>query len=286
MRRERDRLAFWPIRDFSTLASLLHLEVTPMSEQFHFDVDGERLTALVYTARKPIGSTLLLGHGASGGQRDRFIIDYATGLALRGVLVVTYDFPFIEHGHKRPDRDEVLQASCHAAIAAARQCRPKNHLFIGGKSLSGRVATEVAAAGGEEIDELAGLVVLGYPLHPLGKPVAQRPPHLRELRAPALFVQGTRDPFGTPDELRGVAAKLQTGSEIHAVDGGDHSFSVPRRGPLTQGEVHAGIQDEIARWISEVASAPRALSSDPRRPRPIASHLRTQLRALRRSASS
>jgi alpha-beta hydrolase superfamily lysophospholipase len=143
-----------------------------MTERFSFDVDGERLTALAYHPKKPMGATFLLGHGASAGQRDTLITEYAAALAERGVLVVTYDFPFIERGQERPDRDEVLQAACRAAIVAARQCRPKNRLFVGGKSLGGRVASEVVEAGGEEeeIDDVAGVVILGYPLHPLDSP--------------------------------------------------------------------------------------------------------------------
>ncbi len=257
-----------------------------MSERFYFDINGERLTALVYTALKPLGSTLLFGPGASVGQHDRFIVDYATGLAERGLLVVTYDFPFMEHRRHKPDRNEVLEACCRAAIAAARECRPKNRLFIGGKSLGGRVASEVAAAGGEAVDDLAGIVLLGYPLHPVGKPVASRTRHLHDLRVPALFVQGTRDVFGTPDELRRALGALPKWSEVHAVDGGDHSFSVPKRGPVTQGEVHAEIQYDIARWISEIASVPKATAGAPARPRSIGSPVRAQLRALRRTATS
>ena len=262
-----------------------------MTERFHFEVDGEELTAVVYAATKPIGATLLLGPGASGGQRDRFIVDYATALAERGVLVVTYDFPFSAHGRRAPDPNEVLEECCRAAIVAAGQCRPKNRLFVGGKSLGGRVASEVVAAGGEEVDGVVGVVVLGYPLHAIGKPEAARTRHLPDLRVPALIVQGTRDAFGTADELRSVLDGLPEGSEIHAVDGGDHSFAVGRHG-RSQGDVDASIHDEIARWISATASAPRRSagagrsSSRPSGAGQAASHLRRQLRAMRRQASS
>lgn len=256
-----------------------------MAERFSFDVDGERLTAFVYTAaRKPLGSTLLLAHGASAGQRSTFIVDYATGLAERGVLVITYDFPFAQHGQRSPNSNEALRACCRAAIVAARQCRPRNRLFIGGKSLGGRISTEVAAEGGEEVDDLAGIVVLGYPLHPVGRPAALRSHHLRDLRLPVMFVQGTRDVFGAPDELRQVLPRAR-GSEIHVVDGGDHSFSVPKRSPLTQAEVHEGIKDAIALWMSAIGSGRGATSPLPK-VRPIPSRVRSQLRALRRGPGS
>lgn len=257
-----------------------------MSERFHFDVGGERLTSFVYAPVKPLGSTLLLGHGASTGQKDPFMVDFAHGLAERGVLVVTYEFPFMAHARRSPDHHDVLEACCRAAIVGAQQCRPKNRLFIGGKSLGGRVASDVVAAGGDEVADLAGIVVLGYPLHPVGKPAASRGRNLRDLQVPMLVVQGTRDVFGTPDELRRVVGTLPRGSEIHLVDGGDHSFAVSRRSPQTQREVNGGIQDEIARWISETASASKAAVSAPLRPRPIASRVRAQLRMLRRSAGS
>jgi predicted alpha/beta-hydrolase family hydrolase len=269
-----------------------------MPERFHFDVDGEKLTAIVYPAVKPLGSTLLLGHGASAGQRDRFMVDYATGLAERGVLVVTYDFPFMEHGRRNPDSSDVLAACCRAATVAARQCRPKNRLFIGGKSLGGRIASEVAAAGGDEVDDLSGIVLLGYPLHPVGKRTALRWRHLLDLRVPALFVQGTRDVFGTPDDLRGLLSALPPNSEVHAVSGGDHSFTVSKRGPLTQSQVHAEIMDDVARWIAAVPSAAKA-KARPKvkatqrvraRPQPsaarAASRVREGLRSLRRSTSA
>lgn len=254
-----------------------------MAERFFFEVEGERLTALAYRPTKPIGSTLLFGHGVRGGQHDRFVTEYAAGLAERGVLVVTYDFPFVEHGRRNPDHDEVLQASCRAAIVAAQQCRPKNRVFVGGKSLGGRVASEVVAAGGEDVADVAGVVVLGYPLHPLGKPKISRARHLGDLGVPILLVQGTRDPFGTPEELRPLFASLPKGSKIHTVDGGDHSFAVGKRGHLTQREVDSGVQDEIAGWLSEIASLPKTARA---RPRPIASRLGAQLRTLRRTASS
>lgn len=253
-----------------------------MPQRFRFDVEGEPLPAVVYAASKPLGLTLLLGHGASGAQRDAFIVDHALGLADRGVLVVTYDFPYVAAGRSRPDRNEVLEASCRAAVLAARQCRPKNRLFIGGKSLGGRVACEVAASG---VEEIHGVVLLGYPLHAVGQPYAPRWGRLRDLRVPALIVQGTRDVFGTPAQLGTVLAELPEGTRIHAVEGGDHSFALPPRRRGEQGQVHDSIMDEIAEWMSLVGTAPLAQPGTPR-PRPIAPRIGDQLRSLRVSASS
>jgi len=226
-----------------------------MAERFLFDVGRERLTAIVHRPSKPLGFTLLLGHGMTGGQRGEFIGDYAAGLSDRGVLVVTYEFPFAAHGRRSPDPNMVLEASCRRAAVAARQCRPRNLLFLGGKSLGGRVASEVVATGGSEVDDVAGVVLLGYPLHTIGRPEAPQWRHLGDVRVPVLIVQGTRDVFGTPMEIRPVLTPLPRGSRIFTVDGGDHSFTVPTRGGRTQADVHAGIQDEIVQWMSEVALA-------------------------------
>jgi predicted alpha/beta-hydrolase family hydrolase len=260
-----------------------------MTERFRFEVDGERLDALVYRPLKPIGATLLLGHGASSGQDGQFMRTYAADLAERGLLVVTYDFPFMARGRRRPDPDEVLQATCRAAIAAARQCRAKNRLFVGGKSLGGRVAAEVVAAGDEEVADVAGVVLLGFPLHPIGRRAPSRSHLLRSLAKPVLFVQGTRDVFGTADELRPIAERLPSGSEIHAVEGGDHSFVVThngsKRASRTDGAVEAEIDDEIVRFVERLApTSPEA------RPLPFAkrvsTRVRSRLRALRHGAST
>ena len=251
-----------------------------MPERFPIDVDVDRVTAIAYSPAQPLGLTLLFSHGASAGQHDPFVVAYATAIARRGVLVVTYNFPFAEHGLSAPDKSEVLEACVRADIVGARQCRPKNSLFIGGKSLGGRVASKVAAAGGAEMAGVLGLVILGYPLHPLGKPTQRRSRHLSQVDVPVLFVQGSRDVFGTAEELRDVAAGLPKGTELYVAEGGDHSFAVSKHGPL----LHETIQDEIVRWMVEVTEtkgAARAIA----KPRPIAARLGRQLRSLHRSSS-
>jgi predicted alpha/beta-hydrolase family hydrolase len=117
---------------------------------------------------------------------------------------------------------------------------------IGGKSMGGRIASQIAAAGE---DGVAGLVFLGYPLHPPGRPDKLRSEHLGRIRAPMLFVQGSRDAFGTPDELRAALAGAKAAAELLVVDGGDHSFKVPKRGALSQDQVYDGVLDEIVRWL-------------------------------------
>jgi uncharacterized protein len=208
--------------------------------------------ALVYPASPSAraGVTLILGHGAGAPQSSDFMVDFAEGLARRGADVVTFNFLYMEQGRRLPDRSEALEACFRAVIAAARarEDLAAGRLVIGGKSLGGRMASHLGAAG---VDGLAGLVFLGYPLHPPGQPEKLRAAHLARIRQPMLFVQGSRDAFGTPEELGPILEPLGPFARVYVVEGGDHSFAVPKRGAVPQSEVFARAQDEITRWLRE-----------------------------------
>jgi len=207
------------------------------------------VTALRYPAAEPAGAlTLVLGHGAGAPQTSDFMVAFAQALADRGFSTVTFNFPYMEQGRRLPDRAPVLEAAFRAVIAAVRDRADaaRVRLVIGGKSLGGRMASHVAAAG---LEGLAGLVFLGYPLHPPARPERLRAEHLARIREPMLFVQGSRDAFGTPEELAPLLAPLGPAVRVHVVEGGDHSFAVPKRGPVPQAQVFARVQDEIARWL-------------------------------------
>ncbi len=210
--------------------------------------DGESVAAIRYAAasRRGSGMTLILGHGAGAGQRSAFMIDFATGLAGRGIDVVTFDFPYMERGRRLPDPNERLEACYRAVIDGVRRDRgiKGRGLAIGGKSMGGRIASQVAAG----LSDLAGVVLLGYPLHPPGKPRQLRIKHLPAIAAPLLFVQGARDAFGTEDELRPVLAALPS-AELYLVKDGDHSFKVPKRAGVAQAQIYAAIQDKIDAWL-------------------------------------
>jgi len=195
---------------------------------------------------------LILAHGAGAPQSSAFMVDFARGLARRGYHAVTFNFPYTEQGRRLPDRAPVLEACFRDVIAAirARGELAAGPLVIGGKSMGGRIASHLAAQG---VADLAGLVALGYPLHPPGRPERLRAEHLARIRPPTLIVQGSRDAFGTPEELRPALAPLGAAVTLHVVEGGDHSFKVPKRGPITQEQVFERVQDEIARWIRLVS---------------------------------
>jgi predicted alpha/beta-hydrolase family hydrolase len=156
------------------------------------------------------------------------MVDFAAALADRGVDVLTFNFLYTEERRKAPDRTPLLEACYRAVVQAARSHAPfaGNKVFIGGKSMGGRMATHLAAADDATAAALSGVVVLGYPLHPPGKPEQLRVEHLPRITVPMLIIQGERDPFGSPDELRPHFASLGERATIHAVAGGDHSLAV------------------------------------------------------------
>ena len=216
---------------------------------------GAATTALVYESARHRGhpatatDTLILGHGAGAGQRSAFMVDFAHALSALGVNVVTFNFLYTEQGRRIPDRAPALEACYRAVIEAvhANVDAAGRAPFVGGKSMGGRIATQVAAA--DPRLRLAGLVLLGYPLHPPGRPTQRRDGHLPAIARPMLFVQGTRDAFGTPDELAPIVSTLQPAPTVHVVARGDHSFKLPKKDPAAQADVYADVQHAIVEFI-------------------------------------
>lgn len=198
---------------------------------------------------------LVLAHGAGAGQTHPFMVATARGLARRGVDVVTFDFPYMAKRRGAPDRPPVLEASFRRAIDAARAWSRSPRMFIGGKSMGGRIATHLGAQAGNaeaapdgRIDGLDGIVALGYPLHPPGKPDQPRIAHLPDIAVPVLIVQGERDAFGTPAELEPVVRTMRARVTLHVVAGADHSLSV--RGKKGAA-IHDDVLDVIRRWMDQ-----------------------------------
>ncbi|HXX68403.1 MAG TPA: alpha/beta fold hydrolase, partial [Polyangiaceae bacterium] len=212
------------------------------ARRFSFDVLGSTTSALSYPASAERRATLpratlLLAHGAGAPQTHPWMVRIAHAVSARGLDVVTFNFLYAQASRRAPDRNDVLEATFRAAIAAVRTQGEvvASRLFIGGKSMGGRIATQVAAAGGAGALDVAGLVLLGYPLHPPGKPGQRRASHLPNVRAPMLFVQGSRDAFGTPAELGPIVADLGPRTRLFVVEGGDHSLATSKRtGPTLE----------------------------------------------------
>lgn len=225
-----------------------------MVERIRIDVTpSEHVTAIAYSAaaRDHAGISLILAQGAGANQTSSFMVHFATALAARGIDTVTFNFVYSEEARRVPDRNDKLEACWRKVIEAFRsgglcQHADRRKLVIGGKSMGGRIASQVAAANG---DDIAGLVFLGYPLHPPGRPDMLRTKHLPDIRAPMLFVQGSRDVFGTPDELAPIIRNLTAPAELCVVEGGDHSYKVPKKAAVSQEQVYNFILDEIEHWL-------------------------------------
>ncbi len=192
--------------------------------------------------RKP---TLVLAHGAGAGASHPWMVRVAAGLEAHGIHVVTFDFPYRAAGKKVPDPGPVLEhALAEIWEAAGRQA--DGPMFAGGKSMGGRIASQ-AAARGLLTPAPAGLVFFGYPLHPPGRPAQRRDKHLPGVGAPMLFVQGTRDPFGSSDEMRDLVAGLRDAT-LELVEGGDHSLVVRRRSDAIDAAVRIA-----ADWLNQTS---------------------------------
>lgn len=211
--------------------------------------ERDSVTAMLYPAAKKdrTGITLLLGHGAGANQLSSFMRMFASGMAALGFDAMTFNFLYTEQGRGAPDPKAKLESCYRSVIEAASGLKKlrRNHLLIGGKSMGGRIASQVAAADGSKI---SGLVFLGYPLHPPGKPEQLRDAHLKDIRAPMLFFQGSRDAFGTPAELRTIIKRDRLPATLNEIEGGDHSFKVPKSTGLSQQEVYDMIMEKTAGW--------------------------------------
>ena len=165
---------------------------------------------------------LIIAHGAGGPMYSPFITYFHKGLAEKGYLTVKFNFPYMEARRKIPDKREVLEASYRQVVdeVKASRYRPKQ-IFVGGKSMGGRIASQVVASG----LDVEGLFFLGYPLHRPGQPEMLRDEHLYRIERPMLFLSGTKDQFAKRELLEGVVSKLGDKAEIHWIEGGDHSFN-------------------------------------------------------------
>jgi len=208
--------------------------------------EGRRTTAIRYQPPEAriARARVVLAHGAGAGQPHPFIVNVARRLAAAGIETVTFNFPYMEEKRRAPDRTDVLE-HCFRRVIEYVEGLGTARVFIGGKSMGGRIATHVAAQGAQ----VAGVFALGYPLHPPGKPDQLRLAHLRAITIPVLIVQGERDPFGTPSELAPVIATMQARVELEVVPGGDHSLAVRGR-PAEQ--LYEWLAGRLAAWVQTV----------------------------------
>jgi len=200
--------------------------------------------ATTYAAKGPALALFVFAHGAGAGQRHPFMVTIARALSARGIDVVTFDFPYMRQQRRgAPDRPPVLEQAFREVIDAARRWSRAERLFIGGKSMGGRIATHLAALG---LPSLSGVVCFGYPLHPPGKPDQLRIAHLPAITVPVLIIQGERDSFGTAAELQPHIESMAAEVRLHVVASGDHSLAVRGRTPA---DVQTEAVEAAADWM-------------------------------------
>lgn len=191
------------------------------------------------------GTCLIIAHGAGGPMYSPFITLFHKGLAEKGYLTVKFNFPYMEARRKIPDKKEILEDSYRHVIEKVKhsEYHPKR-VFVGGKSMGGRIASQVAAAG-EDVD---GLFFLGYPLHRPGQPDVLRDQHLYRIEKPMLFLSGTKDQFAKKDLLAHVVEKLGSRAQIQWIEGGDHSFNT-RQGKEAQTRIYGEAIETLDNWV-------------------------------------
>jgi len=179
-----------------------------------------------------------------------FMAAVADELAERGVATLRYQFPYMEQGGKRPDPPGLAHATVRAAVAKARELARGLPLIAGGKSFGGRMTSQAQAAA--PLDGVRGLAFLGFPLHPAGKPSADRAQHLADVKVPMLFLQGTRDTLAETAMLKPMVAGLGKRATLRLFDEADHSFHVPARTGRKDPEVRREMLDAFVAWTEKV----------------------------------
>ena len=206
---------------------------------------------LIIEGPKKAAWTIALAHGAGAPMDSTFMNVMAAGLAERGLRVARFEFPYMTARRRQgrggpPDREPILRETWLQVVERLGRER----LIIGGKSMGGRIASLIA-----DEANVAGLVCLGYPFHPVGKPDQLRVKHLLTIKTPTLIVQGERDSFGSRDEV--AAYSLPAGIRIHWLTDGDHSFKPRKKSGVTEDQNRDAAIGEIGAFLDKLPAAKR-----------------------------
>jgi predicted alpha/beta-hydrolase family hydrolase len=212
-------------------------------------IDETRRVSALFQLPPAATACYVLAHGAGAGMEHSFMTAIATELVARRIATLRFQFPYMERGSRRPDPPPVCHATVRAAVAEAARRAPKLPLFAGGKSFGGRMTSQAQAL--EPLPGVKGLAFIGFPLHPAGKPSAERAEHLREIKIPMLFLQGTRDELAKLALLKPLIKRLGARATLRLLKDADHSFHVPARTGRKDPEVRAELLDALAEWIEK-----------------------------------
>jgi len=215
------------------------------SECITIGTDGSPISG-IWLLPPRAAAAFVLAHGAGAGMTHPFMTRLAEGLAAQGIATLRYQFPYMESGRRRPDPPALCHATVRAAVAAAR-ARCDLPLVAGGKSFGGRMTSQAQALA--PLADVRGLVFVGFPLHPAGRPASERAQHLDKVGVPLLFLQGTRDELAQIGLIESLCAELGRRAHLHRIEAADHAFHVPARSGRTDAEILAELVRECARWI-------------------------------------
>jgi hypothetical protein len=218
------------------------------TKEIRITVD-ERIGEVSGLLDRPRGAKALyvLAHGAGAGMQHKFMEALVPRLAARGVATLRYQFPYMEKGSRRPDSKKVLLATVRAAAAFGVKSARGLPVFVGGKSMGGRMTSLAAAE--EALPGVEGIVFVGFPLHAAGRDGVERADHLQDVHVPMLFLQGTRDTLADLDSIKAVVKGLGKRGKIQVVEGGDHSFHVLKRSGRTDDEALDDLAEQIAAFV-------------------------------------
>lgn len=218
----------------------------PVPEQTHsLDTPSGPITAIETPSEaKPSGWTFVYAPGAGSNVHDPFGRFAARELSARGLTTVRFHFPYQEAKRRSPDRPPILEATWLAVLG---RFAPGKRCVIGGRSMGGRIASQVVAQGAAA----GALALFAYPLHPPGKPEQRRDAHLPSIAVPTLFCSGTGDAFASPEELREAAA-LVPNATVHLLEGADHGYSVRKSSGRTREDVWQEAVDVMWEWLQSL----------------------------------
>jgi uncharacterized protein len=219
------------------------------SERLTIAIDETRRVSALFQLPPAATACFVLAHGAGAGMDHPSMEAVAAELADRSIATLRFQFPYMERGSRRPDPPALCHATVRAAVAEAARLAPKLALIAGGRSFGGRMTSQAQAI--EPLPVVKGLAFLGFPLHPAGKASVERAEHLREVKIPMLFLQGTRDELAKLELLRPLIDQLGARATLKLLKDADHSFHVPARSGRKDVEVRAEMLDALAAWIEQ-----------------------------------
>jgi predicted alpha/beta-hydrolase family hydrolase len=217
------------------------------TKSLSLEVPGQNTVTAEYTIPESPGSIMTLAHGAGAGMNHPFMVSLANALSAAGIATLRFNFPFMENKKGRPDPPAVAHKTIEAAIVHAHSSFPKLPLFVAGKSFGGRMSSQLLSAHPDPV--VKGIIFYGFPLHPQGKPSIDRAEHLKDVKVPMLFLQGTKDELATWDLVESVCASLAK-ARLVKIEGANHAFKAGKQ------DIMKILVDETRNWITAIKARP------------------------------